>query len=210
MNTRNEYLERMLTSPQFRRFEVVPKWRPGEKDINGFIHDEVVRQWHDPRSNYDGGRRIKWMDAAWSYAINRASRGILPDAHDIVKLGMITEPEENRNGFRQVSVFIGHHQGAPWPLVPWLTDRLVETVAQVVPEWELRGPHTEAYRGKDWSDFEALVQDVTTVTDWYAAYEAIHPFGDGNGRTGKILSNWLAGTLDDPVLVPDLYGTGNP
>lgn len=31
----------------------------------------------------------------------------------------------------------------------------------------------------------------------------IHPFRDGNGRTAWILYNWLNGTLDDPVPLPD-------
>jgi fido (protein-threonine AMPylation protein) len=51
---------------------------------------------------------------------------------------------------------------------------------------------------------------VDTVDEWYLAFEWIHPFRDGNGRTGKVLHNWLNGTLDDPVLVSDYFGAGNP
>lgn len=45
---------------------------------------------------------------------------------------------------------------------------------------------------------------------WLRVNPSIHPFYDGNGRTGKILHNWLLGTLDDPVLVYDYFGGGNP
>jgi hypothetical protein len=32
----------------------------------------------------------------------------------------------------------------------------------------------------------------------YERFEDIHPREDGNGRTGKIIYNWLMGTLDAP------------
>jgi fido (protein-threonine AMPylation protein) len=40
----------------------------------------------------------------------------------------------------------------------------------------------------------------------YYEFEIIHPFRDGNGRTGKIIYNWLMGTLRAPVFPPDMFG----
>jgi fido (protein-threonine AMPylation protein) len=43
------------------------------------------------------------------------------------------------------------------------------------------------------------------ITEWFRRYEDIHPWRDGNGRTGSILHNWLCSTLDEPIHPPNLW-----
>lgn len=91
-----------------------------------------------------------------------------------------TIDERNLGGFRICNVRVGNSHCANWEDVP----RLMEQV---------------------WETIETSPPDV-----FYVAFEKIHPFIDGNGRVGKILHNWLNGTLDDPILVKDYFGGGIP
>ncbi len=44
----------------------------------------------------------------------------------------------------------------------------------------------------------------------YREFELVHPFSDGNGRTGKVLLNYLADTLERPTMPSDWFGCANP
>lgn len=222
------YLQAMERCRQFTLINIQPVWAPATGDVDGFIQDEVVRQFHDPRKDGDGGVRIRGMKSAWWYARKQSEGGVLPTMDDILALGVYIEPTVNSStAFRYQNVYIGDNTGAPPGLINEMMTHLLIATPNVDRTLTGRdGPHANEYRDL-WKNmregysrldrhkvllrkFAELTKEIVTPDDWYMCYEAIHPFGDGNGRSGKVLHNWLLNSLDQPILIDDYFGGGNP
>jgi hypothetical protein len=125
----------------------------------------------------DGIARVGWMLDAWCWALSEPLPGRGPTTSDVEALGKMVERHKNADGFRTCAVRVGYHVCPPWEAV---VPRLKDLLAR-------------------WDRVDSL--------EFYKQFEAIHPFVDGNGRTGKILLNWRKGTLFDPIFPPnDLFG----
>ena len=140
-----------------------------------YVTEEVTRQGHDVLK-LDGIERVSWMLDAWAYAIRHSWwRNPQPSLDDIIILGKMIEPSRNQGGIRTVGVRVGHRICPP-PAVVW--EMLKDLIRDLNRE----------------SNFLPL--------DFYREFELIHPFVDGNGRVGKVLLNWLNGTLLQPIFPP--------
>ena len=155
-----------------------------------YIHEEVTRQGHDPETA-DGACRIAWMWQAWEWARTKQKQYVrtvlLPTAEDIRMIGHLIEPGQNpAHRFRRAEVRVGTRSCPPAAKVEGLMRLLLANLDEK--KFILHDPSPDAL-------------------DFYKAFELIHPFVDGNGRTGKVLLAWLSGWWDDPEFPPhDLFG----
>jgi len=124
---------------------------------------------------------VGYMVNAWLDAILWQRQGMNLNIDRIVELATVIEPEKNQFGLRSGPVNIvgnGVIVGAPHP----------NEVESLLERWYENVPNM-------------------TALEAYVEFERIHPFFDGNGRTGKIILNFLNGTLLEPIFPPnDIFG----
>lgn len=161
-------------------------------EIIRYCAEECERQGSGELSVYN-------MCNAWDYAQAVKKSKALPnlqvDLNLIEHLGVLVEPKKNKNGFRTIPIYVGNGfeliETAPWERVPDLLTLLLLS-----------------YYGNDLVPFHP--ESKTVEDEFYYEYENIHPFVDGNGRTGKIIYNYLKRTLDKPIMPPNFFGISNP
>lgn len=118
----------------------------------------------------DGPLEVGYMFDAWGYALYH-NPATLTDQF-IRDIGFLVKPSVNAGGYRTYPIRIGY---------------------------EVRDNHLYISRQLD-GLIDAYNEGRVDAQVLYEEYEIIHPFGDGNGRSGKILFNWANGTLLDPQM----------
>lgn len=141
-----------------------------------YLSRECTRQHTDPM-------RVYYMARALKYARQKAGPSHPHDFKNdpiklehILMLGYLIEPDVNEFGVRRGGVMVGGNIKIDPRKVPRQLELLVDAQRDLEPD------------------------------EWYREYEEIHPFGDGNGRSGSILWNWLCDTLHKPADPPDFWG----
>jgi len=67
--------------------------------------------------------------------------------------------------------------------------RILGTACKTAQYWEISGKIRQLV---SWfNDPDNLLHPIERISLFHAKYETIHPFSDGNGRTGRLLLNYM-------------------
>ncbi len=155
-------------------------WLP----VISYCAEEVSRQYSASVWAEQAAHAVGWMLRAWAHAM---TDGPALTVALIQSIGMLVEPGLNKRGFRRIPIYVGGEEKAK-------ADDIERLLGQLVDAYNEKRLDPLTWPGK------------TPEDEFYVRFEAIHPFRDGNGRTGKVLYNMLRGTLAAPVWPPDFYG----
>lgn len=141
------------------------------------VSDIAVYCAEEVRRQQRGPTQVGNMVEAWMAAI-QIKQASRKFSHSVIRhLAAMIEPTRNDvTQYRGGPVWVGDHPGVQPEL---LNDRM-----------------------ERWLEFEP---DMTPEQAYYE-FELIHPFADGNGRTGKVIYNWKRNSLRAPVFPPDMFG----
>lgn len=99
-------------------------------------------------------------------------------------------------------------------LLEWHTELFGETKQDIAGKWRAYRIRVAGYVAPDWQDVPRLIKElfdwhhhaahlhpIFLAAQFHYRFEKIHPFGDGNGRIGRLVMNQLLWHADFPILI---------
>jgi hypothetical protein len=103
---------------------------------------------------------------------------------------------EGPGAFRRhdIAPFAGGMSAPPWPDVPPQVDDWLKAAVDL-------NDYAETWRLSGMALTEAIDHPITRLAELHASFERIHPFRDGNGRTGRLALNLMLVRLAYPPAI---------
>ena len=146
-----------------------------KKEIEEFLKESnAIEDVHDEKS-------LKQAKIAWKYLESEPvlNSHVILKTHKILMLHQKLWPNE-KGYFRTVPVWVAGREGLKH-----------DKIRDAINEWVI--------------DIETSIQvpgeDGKHIKFDHVTYEKIHPFVDGNGRTGRMFMNWERMQADLPILI---------
>ncbi len=129
---------------------------------------------------------------AWDYLVQQKelTPGVICKTHKILMLHQRLLPNE-KGYFRDVDVYIGGRMGLAPASIRYAIDELCKVIKDQVQTSKVVPINTPGQK-----EARELVCQAHHVR-----YEQIHPFVDGNGRTGRMFMNWQRLQMGLEILV---------
>ena len=123
---------------------------------------------------------------AWGYlkSFQTLTVSAILRTHKLLMLKQPLQPDE-KGYFRRVPVWVGGYSAVPW-----------EEIEGAIKQWVVNA-NDVLTNGKN----ESKIFLERVIKEQHVAYEKIHPFVDGNGRTGRMFLNWTRLQAGLPILV---------
>lgn len=137
---------------------------------------------------------LKQAKYAWDYLISqdKLDGGVILKTHKILMLHQPLRPNE-RGYWRTCQVWVGNREGLNWHGISEAIAGWLEAVKATT-----AFSKTKQYMGIEEHKEEIIAERIRTI---HVMYERIHPFIDGNGRTGRMFMNWQRLMAGLPLLV---------
>jgi len=145
------------------------------KELDFLIHSNLIENVKD--------EGLKDSIKAWKYAktIDILTRELLLEIH---RLLMQNLNSDIAGKFREVNVRVGNRVCPDWETIDNEIDFIIDSF-----NW------SPCYCGADLNSVETWTKNT------HIDFERLHPFVDGNGRTGRILLNWQRRKLGLDIMI---------
>lgn len=139
-----------------------------DEEINIFLSESNAIE-----GVYDGDSLVQ-ARLAWDYLISQTKLNpeIIQSTHQLLMENQDLPPKY-KGKWRTCRVWIGHNEAQPYEKIPQLIQTWLEEIDVIA-------------KTKHEDEEKALL-----FQDLHVQYEHIHPFVDGNGRTGRMFWNFL-------------------